>query len=85
VPALAALLLIVVASFLPEAESPLPDRIGVIDVFTSAGAGGALGGIICFKATAAKRDLAIRWGGLIGCIASLALYFLAVLVQVLSR
>jgi hypothetical protein len=79
-----ALLLILVASILPEAESPLPDRIGLLDVITWAGAGGVLGGLICFKSTAAKRDLAIRWGGLIGFLGILALYLLALLVQVIS-
>jgi hypothetical protein len=82
VPTLATLLLIVVASILPHAESPLPDRIGLTDVFTWAGAFGLMAGFLFIKSSPAKRDQAIRWGGLIGLVATGALYFLALLAQV---
>ena len=82
-PALA-LLFVVVASFLPEAENPLPDRIGPADLIEWAGAGAALGGMLFFKASAPKRDRMIGWGGLLGFLVAAVLYVIALFAQVFS-
>lgn len=83
-PALAALFLIVVASILPEAENPLPDRIGPADLIEWAGAGAVLGGMISFRSSAPKRDRVIGWCGLMGFVVAAALYVVALFAQVFS-
>jgi len=77
-------LLGLVASILPQAEDPIPDRIGPSDVIAWAGAGGVVGGIFFIASSAPKRDRAVRWGGLAGFVVGTALYFLALVVRVIS-
>jgi hypothetical protein len=69
---------------LPEAENPIPEKIGLEDVFTFAGAVGVLGGIACFGSPSAKREQGIKWGVLIGFCLGAAVYCLLLLFQVLS-
>jgi hypothetical protein len=83
-PVVAALLLILVASILPQAEYPIPDRIGPGDVIAWAGAGGVIGGILYVASSAPKRDRAIRWGGFAGFVVSGTLYLLALILRVAS-
>jgi hypothetical protein len=78
------MLLVVVASILPEAESPLPDRIGPPDLIEWAGAGAVLGGILSFRSSTPKRDRVIGWGGLTGLGAAAALYVVALLARLFS-
>jgi hypothetical protein len=79
-----ALLLIVMASILPEAESPLPDRIGPTVLIEWAGAGAVVGGIISFRSSTPKRDRVIGWCGLTGFVAAAVLYAVALFAQVFS-
>jgi hypothetical protein len=67
---------------LPQVEAPLPDRIGLGFPFSTAGAGGVLVGIVHPASSSAKRDCAIRLGGLIGFALGAGLYLLALVVQV---
>lgn len=68
---------------LPEAESPIPDKIGLGDVFALAGAGGVLGGIACFRSSSARQEQGVKWGVLIGFCLGSAIYCLSFLAQLL--
>jgi len=68
----------------PEVEDPIPDRIGLEDLFFFAGAGGVLGGISSFGSPSAKRERAASRGTLAGFCFGAAVYCLSLLVQVLS-
>jgi hypothetical protein len=69
---------------LPEVENPIPEKIGLEDVFAVAGAGGVLGSIVRFRSTSAKRERGIMWGVLGGFCFGAAAYLLSLAVQVLS-
>jgi zinc transporter ZupT len=84
VPALAALFLILIASFLPRVEDPIPDRIGLGTVFACVGIGGAFAGVVCSAASNTRRDEAIKWGGVLGFAAGASLYLVSLIVQVAS-
>jgi hypothetical protein len=69
---------------LPEAEDPIPDRIGWCHVFALAGAGGVLGEIVGFGLSPAEREWAVRVGNLTGFCFGIGAYCLSLLAQVLS-
>lgn len=68
---------------LPEVESPIPERIGLADVLTVAGAGGVLGGMtgVCFPK---NKERAVSVGSLIGLCFGAGFYAVALLIQVAS-
>jgi hypothetical protein len=82
VPAFAPFLALLLASVVPEAESPLPDRIGLGLPFATAGAGGVLAGIVYSGSSAARRDRAINKGGLVGFGVGAVAYLLALAIQI---
>jgi hypothetical protein len=69
---------------LPEVEDPIPDKIGLGHLIALAGAGGVLGGLVKVKAPPAKRERAISWGTMAGFCLGVALYCLALIVEVIS-
>lgn len=83
-PALAALLVILVASILPRVEDPIPDRIGLGTLLAWAGFGGAIAGIAYSAASNTRKDEAIKWGGVLGFAAGASLYLVSLIVQVAS-
>ena len=70
------------ASVVPEIENPLPDRIGLGFPFATAGAGGVLAGIVHSESSTARRDRAIKQGGLIGFRLGVLAYLLVLVIQV---
>lgn len=77
-------LLIGQALGLPEVENPIPDKIGLADVTTVAGAGGVLGGMVGVCCFPENKDRAISVGSVIGFCGGAGFYALALLVQVAS-
>lgn len=75
-------LLALTALTLPEAEDPIPDRVGLDAAFIGAGFGAVLAGILCAWASKSSRETAMKWGGVIGFLAGTGFYLLALLVQV---
>lgn len=73
------------SSFLPRVEDPWPDTIGIGFPITTAAAGGALAGLGFAAATSKRRDVAIKWGSVIGFVIGSALYFISLLIQVISK
>jgi hypothetical protein len=69
---------------LPEVENPIPERIGLGDVITVAGAGGVLGGMVGVWCSPKNKDRAISVGSAIGLCAGTGFYALALLIQVAS-
>jgi hypothetical protein len=65
---------------LPEVENPIPEKIGLEDVFTVAGAGGMFG--VCCSSK--NKERAIGVGSVVGLCVSAAFYVFALLVQVAS-
>ena len=78
-------LLLLFGSFIPRVKDPLPDEIGLEFLFYASGAGGALGGILFAFSSKARRDRAIKWGGVLGFGFGLLAYLISLLVQVGSR
>jgi hypothetical protein len=77
-------LLIGQAQGLPEVENPIPDQIGLANIFEVAGAGGVIGAITRFRSAPAKREQRNVWGLLLGfCVGAIA-YCLLLALQVLS-
>lgn len=72
-------------SFFPQVEDPWPDTIGLGFPVTTAGIGGVLAGLAFAAATPARRDLAIKWGSVIGFYIGSALYFISLLATVISH
>lgn len=68
-----------------EVEDPIPDRIGLYDLFSLAGAGAFLGSLLGMGKPAAKQEKAIRMGGVAGFCFGVTVYALALLVQLLSQ
>ena len=83
-PAFAAEFLILIASFPPRVEDPIPDRIGLGTVFACVGIGGAFAGVVCSAASNTRRDQAIKWGGVLGFAAGACLYVLSLVAQLIS-
>jgi hypothetical protein len=69
---------------LPEVEDPIPDRIGLQDVFVLAGAGGVLGGIAGLGLPSAQQEQGVKWGTFLGFCCGVAMYCLSLLIQLLS-
>jgi hypothetical protein len=84
-PSLAVYVTLGLAAIVPRVEDPWPDTVGVDLPLTLAAAGAALGGVARSLAAREKQERAIKVGGLIGFCAGLALYFVALLVQVGSH
>jgi hypothetical protein len=68
-----------------EVEDPMPERIGLDDLFSLAGAGSFLGVLLGMGKSPAKQEQAIRRGGVAGFCLGVIVYALALLVQVVSR
>jgi len=85
VPVFFSFLALLLASFLPRVEDPLPDRIGLGLPFAAAAAGGVLAGMIFVRSAPARRERAMRWGGLAGFGLGAVVYLVALLVQVASE
>jgi hypothetical protein len=69
---------------LPEVENPIPEKIGVQDVFALSAAGGVLGGIAGFGLPSAQQEQRVKWGAFLGFCGGVAMYCLLLLIQVLS-
>jgi hypothetical protein len=69
---------------LPEVESPIPQKIGLEDIFTVAGAGGVLGGMVGVCFFPRHKEQAISMGSVIGFCMATGFYAVALLVQVAS-
>ncbi|HEY6730506.1 MAG TPA: hypothetical protein VI039_05725 [Solirubrobacterales bacterium] len=68
-----------------EVEDPIPDRIGLDDLFSLAGAGTVLGGLFGMGKSLAKQEQAIRVGGAAGFCVGVTIYTLALVAQVASQ
>jgi len=66
----------------PRVEDPWPDRIGLGLPFALAGAFGVLASVVYADAAPARRDRAIRHGGLAGFWFGTGLYALSLLAQI---
>lgn len=77
-------LLLLLSSIMPRVEDPLPDEIGLGVVLILAGAGGILGGVLFTASTQERREWAANRGGVIGFGIGLAIYLLALVVQLIS-
>jgi hypothetical protein len=75
---------LLVLALLPRIEDPWPDAIDLGFPVATATAGGVLGGLFFAAATSERRELAIKWGGVIGFFVGSALYLISLLVQVAS-
>jgi hypothetical protein len=69
---------------LPEVEDPIPEKIGLEDVFAFAGACGVLGAIACFRSPSARQEQGVKWGVLIGFCFGAVVYCLLLVIQVMS-
>jgi hypothetical protein len=69
---------------LPEVESPIPEKIGLADVFTAAGAGGVLGGMAGVWCSPNSKERAISVGSVLGFCIGAGFYAVSLLVQVAS-
>jgi hypothetical protein len=69
---------------LPEVENPIPERIGLGDVFTAAGAGGVLGGMVGVCCSPKSKERAISVGSVIGFCVGAGFYAIALVIQVAS-
>lgn len=67
-----------------EVEDPIPNRIGLDDLFSLAGAGSFLGGLLAIGKPPAKQQQAIKLGGAAGFCLGVTVYTLALLDQVAS-
>lgn len=69
---------------LPEVENPIPEKIGLGDVFTVAGAGGVLGGMVGVCCYPEHKERAISVGSVIGLSIGTGFYAIALVIQVVS-
>jgi hypothetical protein len=69
---------------LPEVENPIPERIGLGDVLTVAGAGGVLGGMVGVCGSPKNKERAISVGSVIGLCVGIGFYAIALVIQVAS-
>ena len=74
--------LLLIGSILPRVENPLPKTIGLGFPFALAGAVGVLAAVIHAEASDARRDRAIRLGGLWGFRLGAAIYAIALAAQI---
>jgi hypothetical protein len=77
-------LVLLTGSVFPHVEDPWPDEIGVTLPITLGGALGFLAGALFANSPEARRNRAIRKGGLAGIAIGLVFYFLSLAVQVCS-
>jgi hypothetical protein len=82
VPVFAPYLLLLLGSFIPRVEDPLPDEIGLDLPFALAAMGGALFGLFPLDAPTPKRERAMSRGASLGFLLGLAIYWVALLVQI---
>jgi hypothetical protein len=83
--AVALVLWLLEGSFFPRVENPWPHTIGLGFPVATGGAGGVLAGLAFANAKSEKRDLAIKWGGVIGFLAGSLLYGVSLPAQVVSN
>jgi len=76
--------LLLAGSVFPRVEDPWPDRIGVTLPITLGGALGFLVSVLFAASPEARRNRAIRNGGLAGIALGLVFYFVSLAVQVCS-
>lgn len=72
-------------NLIPQAENPLPDRIGLSFPFTLAGAGGMLSDFVRPSASAAERDRLARILGFWCFWLGVLIYGIAAYYQLLSE
>jgi hypothetical protein len=77
-------LLLLIASFFPQVEDPWPRTIGLEFLVVMAGAGGAVASVLYAGASEARRNEAVRGGGLWGFRLGAFFYALSVLNQIIS-
>jgi hypothetical protein len=82
---LSVVLWLLAGSFFPRVEDPWPESIGLDFPLAVSGAFGMLAGLAFVDSPAARRDRAIRLGGLVGFIVGTLLYLVSLGVQVSSR
>ena len=78
-------LLLLTSSVFPRVEDPWPDRIGVNLSITLGGAFGFLASVLFAAEPEARRNRAIRNGGLIGIALGLVFYLVSLIVQICSE
>jgi len=66
---------------LPEVENPIPDTIGLTQIFTAAGAGGVIGGVSQFFSARPKQERMVALGGFAGFCLGAAFYCVSLTVQ----
>jgi hypothetical protein len=67
-----------------EVENPVPEKIGLGDVFTVAGAGGVLGGMVGVCCSPENKERAVSVGSVIGLCIGAGIYAVALVIQVAS-
>ena len=83
-PSVAVLIALALAAIVPRVEDPWPDTIGTELPFALATAGGILAGVVCSFIAREKREQMIKLGMFFGFCSGVGLYFVALLVQVIS-
>jgi hypothetical protein len=78
-------LALLLGSFPPRVEDPLPDSIGLGVPFVLAGAAGVLASVVYADSPTQRRDRAVRLFGRAGFYAGVALYVVSLAVQVVSE
>jgi hypothetical protein len=76
--------LLLIASLFPQVEDPWPKTIGLEFMIATTGAGGVVTSVLYAGAPEARRDRAVRRGGLIGFGLGALFYVLALLNQLIS-
>lgn len=76
--------LLLLASVFPRVEDPWPDSVGLGFPIAMAGAGGIVASVLFAEASEARRDRAVRHGGLWGFWLGTLLYALSALDQIAS-
>jgi hypothetical protein len=71
-------------SVLPRAKSPIPEEIGLEAPFVGAGFGTVAAGVIFAASSKARRERAMRIGGIVGFVFGAGVYLIALSVQVAS-
>jgi len=78
-------LVLLVISLLPRVEDPWPSTIGIEFPFTCSSACGIAVAVLFADSPAARRDRAIRRGGVFGFYGGALLYLLSLAVQLGSQ
>jgi hypothetical protein len=77
-------LVLLAGSIFPQVEDPWPGEIGVTLPITLGGALGFLASVLFAAAPEARRDRAVRNGGIAGIAAGLVFYLVSLAVQIFS-